>query len=63
LEIRFLSYLHYRSYIEELCKKISENEGKQHSKIWELVPNKGYKIVFCEDPFGNVIEIYTHGYE
>ena len=49
--------------IEELCKKISESGGKQRSKIWDLVPNKGYKIAFCEDPFGNVIEIYTHGYE
>jgi catechol 2,3-dioxygenase-like lactoylglutathione lyase family enzyme len=49
--------------IEELCKKNSESGGKQRSKIWDLVPNKGYKIVFCEDPFGNVIEIYTHGYE
>ena len=49
--------------IEELCKKISESGGKQRSKIWDLVPNKGYKIAFCEDLFGNVIEIYTHGYE
>ena len=44
-------------------KKISESGGNKRSKIWDLVPNKGYKIVFCEDPFGNVIEIYTHGYE
>jgi catechol 2,3-dioxygenase-like lactoylglutathione lyase family enzyme len=49
--------------IEELCKKISETGGKQRSKIWEIVPDKGYKIVFCEDPFGNIIEIYSHGYE
>lgn len=21
---------------------------------------QGYKVAFCEDPFGNVIEIYTH---
>ncbi|MDW0314718.1 MAG: hypothetical protein QN716_05025 [Nitrososphaeraceae archaeon] len=50
-------------YIEELCKKISESGGKQRSKIWNVAPNKGYKIAFCEDPFGNAIEIYTHGYE
>jgi predicted enzyme related to lactoylglutathione lyase len=49
--------------IEELCKKISESGGKQRSKIWNVAPNKGYKIAFCEDPFGNVIDIYTHGYE
>ncbi len=49
--------------IEELCKKISESGGKQRSKIWDITPSKGYKLAFCEDPFGNVIEIYTHGYE
>jgi catechol 2,3-dioxygenase-like lactoylglutathione lyase family enzyme len=49
--------------IEELCRRISESGGKQRSKIWDIAPSKGYKIAFCEDPFGNVIEIYTHGYE
>jgi catechol 2,3-dioxygenase-like lactoylglutathione lyase family enzyme len=49
--------------IEDLCKKISETGGKQRSKLWEIVPDKGYKIVFCEDPFGNIIEIYSNGYE
>ena len=32
--------------IEDLCKKISESGGKQRSKIWEIVPDKGYKIAF-----------------
>jgi catechol 2,3-dioxygenase-like lactoylglutathione lyase family enzyme len=49
--------------IEELCKKISESGGKQRSKIWEIIPEKGYKIAFCEDPFGNIIEIFDHSYE
>jgi catechol 2,3-dioxygenase-like lactoylglutathione lyase family enzyme len=49
--------------IEDLCKRISETGGKQRTKVWEIVPDKGYKIVFCEDPFGNIIEIYSNGYE
>jgi catechol 2,3-dioxygenase-like lactoylglutathione lyase family enzyme len=49
--------------IGDLCNKISETGGKQRSKLWEIVPDKGYKIVFCEDPFGNIIEIYSNGYE
>lgn len=24
---------------------------------------KPYKMVYCEDLFGNIIEIYTHSYE
>jgi catechol 2,3-dioxygenase-like lactoylglutathione lyase family enzyme len=46
--------------IEELCKKIYETGGKQRSKIWEVVPDKGYKMALCEDPFGNIIQIITH---
>lgn len=49
--------------IERLCHKISEQGGKQRSEIWEIVPSKGYKIAFCEDPFGNIIEIYSNNYE
>ena len=49
--------------IEGLCKKIAEEGGKQRSGIWDIVPSKGYKIAFCEDPFGNIIEIYSHSYE
>jgi catechol 2,3-dioxygenase-like lactoylglutathione lyase family enzyme len=49
--------------IEELCHKITEQGGKQRSNIWEIIPNKGYKISFCEDPFGNIIEIYSNAFE
>lgn len=46
--------------IEQLAKQIAESEGKQRSKIWELIDGKPFKIVFCEDPFGNIIELYSH---
>ena len=49
--------------IEELCKRISDSGGRQRSRIWDVDSDKGYKIAFCEDPFGNVIEIYTRSYE
>jgi catechol 2,3-dioxygenase-like lactoylglutathione lyase family enzyme len=49
--------------LEDLCDRISKSGGKQRSEIWEIVADKGYKIVFCEDPFGNIVEIYSDGYE
>lgn len=50
--------------IEGLVKKIVEAGGKQRMPIREYFPNeKPYKMVYCEDPFGNIIEIYTHSYE
>ena len=49
--------------IEEIADKIALSGGKRRTDIMELVPGSGKKICFCEDPFGNVIEIYSHSYE
>ena len=49
--------------IEGLVKKVSETGGKQLTKIWEINPEKHHKLVFCADPFGNMIEIYSHSFE
>ncbi len=50
--------------IENLTKTIVEHGGKQRMPIREYYPNdKPYKMVYVEDPFGIVFEIYTHSYE
>jgi len=49
--------------IEALLEKVTKNGGRQVSNIWELDPKKHYKLVFCADPFGNIIEIYSHSFE
>lgn len=48
---------------EELIKKIIKYGGKQRTSILKHKPDtKPYRMVFCEDPFGNVFEIYSHSY-
>ncbi|AIC16730.1 VOC family protein [Nitrososphaera viennensis] len=49
--------------IEKLAQRIASSGGRQRTGILELAPSSGRKICFCEDPFGNVIEIYSHSYE
>jgi catechol 2,3-dioxygenase-like lactoylglutathione lyase family enzyme len=49
--------------IEELADRIALIGGKRRTDIMELVPGSGKKICFCEDPFGNIIETYSHSYE
>jgi lactoylglutathione lyase family protein len=50
--------------IEDLVAKIVAHGGKQRMPIREYYPNeKPYKMVYVEDPFGIVFEIYTHSYE
>jgi catechol 2,3-dioxygenase-like lactoylglutathione lyase family enzyme len=49
--------------IEDLVRQIAATGGKSRSRIWTMFPDKPYKIAYCEDPFGNVIEIYSHSTE
>jgi len=50
--------------IEGLTQKIVEYGGKQRMPIREYYPDdKPYKMVYVQDPFGIVFEIYTHSYE
>ncbi|TFD99568.1 lactoylglutathione lyase family protein [Jeotgalibacillus sp. R-1-5s-1] len=50
--------------IEGLVEKIKQHGGKQRMPIREYYPDdKPYKMVYVEDPFGNIFEIYTHSYE
>ena len=50
--------------VEGLAAKIVENGGKQRMPVREYYPGeKPYRMVYCEDPFGNLIEIYSHSYE
>jgi len=49
--------------IEKMAEKIDSSGGKRRTKVLELFPRSGKKICFCEDPFGNIIEIYSHSYK
>lgn len=50
--------------VEGLAKKIVEYGGKQRMPIREYYPGeKPYRMVYMEDPFGNIIEVYSHSYE
>lgn len=50
--------------LEDLVAKIIAHGGKQRMTIREYSPGeKPYRMVYCENPFGNLVEIYSHSYE
>ncbi|ASI35801.1 glyoxalase [Exiguobacterium sp. N4-1P] len=50
--------------IEGMVEKIVAHGGKQRMPIREYYPGeKPYRMVYCEDPFGNLVELYSHSYE
>jgi catechol 2,3-dioxygenase-like lactoylglutathione lyase family enzyme len=48
--------------IDELIKKIEDNGGRKHMDIHFPTKDKEYRLVYCIDPFGNFIEIFTHDF-
>ena len=51
--------------LEERVKIIESLGGRQRmEQVRYYYPGeKPYRMVYCEDPFGNIIEIYSHSYE
>ena len=41
-----------------------ETGAKQRMPVRYCYPGeKPYRMVYCEDPWGNIIEIYSHSYQ
>jgi catechol 2,3-dioxygenase-like lactoylglutathione lyase family enzyme len=51
------------SGVEELANEIEDAGGERRSDVRRLFPDQDYRLAYCEDPFGNVIEIYSHSSE
>jgi catechol 2,3-dioxygenase-like lactoylglutathione lyase family enzyme len=48
--------------LEALVARIVANGGKQRTRIWQFLPGRPCKLVYCEDPFGNILEAFSHSY-
>ena len=50
--------------VEGMAAKIVAAGGKQRMPVREYFPGeKPYRMVYCEDPFGNILEVSSHSYE
>ncbi|MBV9820402.1 MAG: VOC family protein [Solirubrobacterales bacterium] len=50
--------------IEGLAQRIVEHGGSQRTPVQDFYPGeKPFRLVYCQDPFGNIIEIDTHSFE
>jgi catechol 2,3-dioxygenase-like lactoylglutathione lyase family enzyme len=56
--------------VSGLAKRIEQTGGKiRASRTWEEFPHERadaedpYLSIYCEDPFGNILEIYSHSHE
>jgi lactoylglutathione lyase family protein len=51
--------------VEGLAERIVEAGGKKRMQAprYYYPGEKPYRMIYMEDPFGNIIEIYSHSYE
>lgn len=48
--------------VDALAKRIVAAGGRQRMPVFEFVPGREYRLVYCEDPWGNVVEVISHSY-
>jgi catechol 2,3-dioxygenase-like lactoylglutathione lyase family enzyme len=46
--------------IDALIAAIVAGGGRQISQVWQLFEDRPFKMVYTLDPWGNMIEVYTH---
>jgi catechol 2,3-dioxygenase-like lactoylglutathione lyase family enzyme len=44
-------------------ERVAARIGRRTSRVWQLFPGEPYRTCYCEDPFGNAIELYSHSHE
>jgi len=49
--------------INALAESIRANGGRILSQIWPFFKNRDTAVVYCQDPWGTVIELSTRSYE
>ncbi|HEY7967593.1 MAG TPA: VOC family protein [Solirubrobacteraceae bacterium] len=49
--------------IDELVERIERSGGRRRSPTLTLFEGEPPRLAYCEDPFGNVVEIFTHSHE
>ncbi|HEX7299592.1 MAG TPA: VOC family protein [Solirubrobacteraceae bacterium] len=49
--------------LERLVQRIRRRGGRQRTAVWDIRPGEPYRMCFCEDPFGTIVELYSHSHE
>jgi catechol 2,3-dioxygenase-like lactoylglutathione lyase family enzyme len=49
--------------VDALADEIATTGGKQRTAVHASFAGEPYRWCYCEDPFGNIIEIYSHSHE
>jgi len=50
--------------VEGLAARIDKAGGDHYSEVWQIFEDDDqYTLTYCRDPYGNLVEIYSHSHE
>lgn len=49
--------------VPRVAARIASNGGRQTSRVWRIFEDAPYLTCYCRDPFGNIVELYSHSHE
>ena len=49
--------------VSRTADRIAAAGGRRTSRVWPIFEGEPYLTCYCEDPFGNVVELYSHSHE
>jgi catechol 2,3-dioxygenase-like lactoylglutathione lyase family enzyme len=50
--------------IERVATDIAKSGGRlRTSRVWDVFEGEPYRMCYCEDPFGNILELYSHPHQ
>jgi catechol 2,3-dioxygenase-like lactoylglutathione lyase family enzyme len=49
--------------VARAAERIAANGGRRTSRVWPIFEGEPYLTCYCEDPFGNIVELYSHSNE
>lgn len=57
---------HFCAVVPDVARcadRVASTGGRRRSRVWEIFRGEPYVTCYCEDPFGNVVELYSHSHE
>jgi catechol 2,3-dioxygenase-like lactoylglutathione lyase family enzyme len=49
--------------VQRTAERIAACGGRRTSRVWQIFRGEPYCMCYCEDPFGTVVELYSHSHE
>jgi catechol 2,3-dioxygenase-like lactoylglutathione lyase family enzyme len=46
-----------------VAERVASSGGRRTSGVWPIFENEPFLTCYCRDPFGNIVELYSHSHE